>query len=104
MSHRLRFALVLIWLASAQGAFAESIRYFAVWSYTENAPADEITENGWAERGLEPVWWEAEGRYHRLSLARQRLRVGNGQTKGLGCRAEARPHPCKDCATLHAES
>jgi hypothetical protein len=36
----------------ARDAMADSRRYFAVWSYTENAPSEEIGAEGIAERKL----------------------------------------------------
>lgn len=50
-------ALVALILA-ADAAPAESVRYFAVWSYTENAPREEIPADRVAEREL--GYWALE--------------------------------------------
>jgi hypothetical protein len=43
--------------ASAEvSADAESVRYFAVWSYTQNAPSDEIAES--ALEGRQLGYWK----------------------------------------------
>lgn len=40
----------LLWMP--QRASAENTRYFSVWSYTQNAPVDEITAESLGERKL----------------------------------------------------
>jgi hypothetical protein len=42
--------------AAGSPAFAESVRYFAVWSYRQNAPSNEIPESELAGREL--GYWE----------------------------------------------
>ena len=68
--------LRLVFIASllsfaAYASSAEPVRYFAIWSYAENAPQEEIEESALADRNL--GYWElrfgpeggvTEGIYH----------------------------------------
>ncbi len=55
---RLGFALLLVTLCVGEDAFAETVRYFAVWSYVENAPAEEIAPEALSKRKL--GYWALE--------------------------------------------
>ncbi len=52
------------WLLLAGAAFAEDVRYFGVWSYTENALAEEIGAEDRASRrlGYWALSFDEEGR------------------------------------------
>jgi hypothetical protein len=43
---------------AAPSAFAQTVRYFAVWSYTENAPHEEISPDRLKDRRL--GYWSLE--------------------------------------------
>ena len=67
---RLAFIVSLFSIA-AYSTSAEPVRYFAIWSYVENAPEEEIEESALADRNL--GYWElrfdpeggvTEGIYH----------------------------------------
>ena len=54
----------LLWLFLAGAAYAEDVRYFAVWSYALNAPAEEIAADDRAGRmlGYWALEFDEEGR------------------------------------------
>ena len=47
-----------LWLIWAEAAYPEAVRYFAVWSYAQNAPAEEVAADDRAGRTL--GYWELE--------------------------------------------
>ena len=52
------FALMLLVLLASVSASAQTVRYFGVWSYTENAPLEEIEAARLSERRL--GYWALE--------------------------------------------
>jgi len=48
----------LLWLLSGETAYAQDVRYFAVWSYAQNAPAEEIAASDRSSRVL--GYWALE--------------------------------------------
>ena len=52
------FWLLALLMLSAQGSEAQTVRYFGVWSYTENAPSEEISPENLGARKL--GYWSLE--------------------------------------------
>lgn len=54
----------LLWLLLADTAYAEDVRYFAVWSYAQNAPAEEVAADDRSGRtlGYWALEFDVEGR------------------------------------------
>ena len=48
----------LVWLLLAEPAYAQDVRYFAVWSYALNAPAREVAADARSARTL--GYWAVE--------------------------------------------
>ena len=57
MLRRLVF-IGVFWLLSGSTAFAEGVRYFTVWDFLENAPAEEIRAEDRSGRKL--GYWELQ--------------------------------------------